>query len=59
MAAQQGLFTQLPSVDDLLQQRNKRATDLQQQLMANAAQGARDPAKAQAISFLGSSLGRA
>ena len=57
--AQQGLFTQLPSIDDLLQQRNKRATDLQQQLMQNAAQGARDPAKAKAVSFLGSALGRA
>tara|TARA_R110000787_G_scaffold16605_4_gene50122 strand:- start:3200 stop:4675 length:1476 start_codon:yes stop_codon:yes gene_type:complete len=57
--AQQGLFTQLPSVDELLQQRNKRATDLQQTLMTNAAQGARDPAKARAVSFLGSALGRA
>ena len=57
--AQQGLFTQLPSVDELLQQRNKRATDLQQTLMNNAAQGARDPAKARAVSFLGSALGRA
>ena len=57
--AYQGLFTQGPSVDDLLEQRNKRATDLQQQLMTNAARGARDPAKAQAISFLGSTLGRA
>ena len=55
----QGLFTQGPSVDDLLQQRNKRATDLQQSLMNNAAQGARDPARAKAVSFLGSSLGRA
>ena len=57
--AQQGLFTQLPSVDELLQQRNKGATDLQQTLMTNAAQGARDPAKARAVSFLGSTLGRA
>jgi|TARA_B110000908_G_C10230143_1_gene440132 hypothetical protein len=57
--AYQGLFTQGPSVDDLLEQRNKRATDLQQQLMTNAARGARDPAKAQAVSFLGSALGRA
>ena len=57
--SQQGLFTQGLSVDDLLQQRNKSATDLQQQLMQNAARGARDPAKAQAVSFLGSSLGRA
>ena len=57
--AYQGLFTQGPSVDDLLEQRNKRATDLQQTLMANAGKRARDPAKAQAISFLGSTLGRA
>ena len=57
--ATQGLFTQGPSVDDLLEKRNKRATDLQQQLMANAGKRARDPAKAQAISFLGSTLGRA
>ena len=57
--ANQGLFTQGPSVEDLLTQRNKRAFDLQQSLMQNAAQGARDPAKAQAISLLGSSLGRA
>ena len=57
--AYQGLFTQGPSVDDLLEQRNKRATDLQRQLMANAGNRARDPAKAQAISFLGSTLGRA
>ena len=57
--AQQGLFTEQTSVDDLLAQRNKSATDLQQTLMNNAAQGARDPAKAKAVSFLGSSLGRA
>ena len=57
--AQQGLFTQLPSVDELLQQRNQRSTDLQKTLMQNAAQGARDPAKARAVSFLGSTLGRA
>ena len=57
--AQQGLFTELPSVDDLLAQRNKSATDLQQTLMNNAAQKARDPAKAKAVSFLGSALGRA
>ena len=59
MATQQGLFTQGPSIDDILQKRNQRQGDLQRQLMAQAAQGARDPAKAQAISFLGSSLGRA
>lgn len=57
--ANQGLFTQGPSVEDLLTQRNKRAFDLQQSLMQSAAQGARDPAKAQAISLLGSTLGRA
>ena len=57
--AQQGLFTEQTSVDDLLAQRNKSATDLQQTLMNNAAQGARDPAKAKAVSFLGSALGRA
>ena len=60
MATQQaGLFTQGPSVDDLLQQRNKRSMDLQQSLMQQAAQGSRTPAKARAISLLGSSLGRA
>ena len=58
MATQNGLFTQGPSVDDLLQQRNKRAFDLQRTLMQNAAQGARDPAKASAISLLGSAIGR-
>ena len=57
--AQQGLFTQGPSVSDLLQQRNQRGADLQQQLMQQAAQGARDPMKAQAASLIGSSLGRA
>ena len=60
MATQQaGLFTQGPSVEDLLQQRNTQATNLQQQLMAQAAQGSRTPAKARAFSLLGSSLGRA
>jgi hypothetical protein len=57
--ATQGLFTKGPTVEDLLEKRNKRATDLQQTLMANAGKRARDPAKAQAISFLGSTLGRA
>jgi len=57
--AQQGLFTQGPSVQDLLSQRNKRAGDLQQQLMQQAAQGARNPAKMRAASLIGSSLGRA
>jgi hypothetical protein len=55
----QGLFTQGPTVEDLLQKRRQRAGDLQQQLMQQAAQGARNPEKARAISFLGSSLGRA
>ena len=59
MALQTGLFTQGPSVDDILESRNKRSTDQQAQLMAQAAQGARDPARARAVSFLGSSLGRA
>jgi len=60
MATQQaGLFTQGPSVEDLLQKRNTRAANLQQQLMAQAAQGSRTPAKARAFSLLGSSLGRA
>jgi len=54
-----GLFTNNTAVQDLLDQRNKRSTDLQQQLMEQAAQGARDPAKASAISMLGSTLGRA
>ncbi len=56
-----GLFTsgsQL-TVEQLLQQRAKRDTDLQRQLMASAAQGARDPMRAKAASFLGSTLGRA
>ena len=57
--ATQGLFTKGPTVEDLLEKRNKRASDLQQTLMANAGKRARDPAKAQAISFLGSTLGRA
>ena len=54
-----GLFTKGPSVNDLLAQRNKRSTDLQQTLMKNASRKARAPAKAKAISFLGSTLGRA
>lgn len=59
MATQQGLFTQGPSVQDILAKRNQRQFDLQQQLMQQAAQGARDPAKMRAVSLLGSSLGRA
>ena len=59
MAIQQGLFTQGPSVQDILAKRNQRQFDLQQQLMQQAAQGARDPAKMRAVSLLGSSLGRA
>lgn len=55
----QGLFTQGPSVQDILDKRNKSQFDLQQQLMAQASQGARDPAKMRAVSLLGSSLGRA
>ena len=55
----QGLFTQGPSVQDILAKRNKSQFDLQQQLMAQAAQGAREPAKMRAVSLLGSSLGRA
>ena len=55
----QGLFTAGTSVEELLAKRNTRANELQQSLMANAAQGARDPMKAQAYSLLGSSLGRA
>ena len=57
--AMQGLFTQGPSVEDILAKRNKSQFDLQQQLMNQAAQGARDPAKMRAVSLLGSSLGRA
>lgn len=57
--AYQGLFTTGTSVEELLSQRNKRSADLQQQLMQQAAQGARDPMQARAASFLGSSLGRA
>ena len=57
--AMQGLFTQGPSVQDILAKRNKSQFDLQQQLMNQAAQGARDPAKMRAVSLLGSSLGRA
>jgi len=57
--AQQGLFTQGPTVDDILAKRNKSQYDMQQQLMQQAAQGARDPAKMRAVSLLGSSLGRA
>ena len=57
--AQQGLFTAGTSIEELLAKRNTRSNALQQSLMANAAQGARDPMKAQAFSLLGSSLGRA
>ena len=57
--AMQGLFTQGPSVQDILAKRNKSQFDMQQQLMNQAAQGARDPAKMRAVSLLGSSLGRA
>jgi len=57
--AMQGLFTQGPSVQDILAKRNKSQFDLQQQLMQQASQGAREPAKMRAVSLLGSSLGRA
>jgi len=57
--AVQGLFTQGPSVQDILAKRNNQQFDMQQQLMNQAAQGARDPAKMRAVSLLGSSLGRA
>ena len=55
----QGLFTAGTSVEELLAKRNTRANELQQSLMANAAQGAARPMEAQAYSLLGSSLGRA
>ena len=57
--AYQGLFTQGPTVDDLLQKRNKRQQDMQQQLMNDAAQGARDPQRARMGSMFGSIIGRA
>ena len=57
--AQQGLFTAGTSIEELLDKRRTRANDLQQSLMANAAQGAARPMEAQAYSLLGSSLGRA
>jgi len=57
--AQQGLFTQGPSIDDLMSQRNQRSSDLQRQLMQQASRGAARPDQAQAASFLGSALGRA
>ena len=55
----QGLFTAGTSIEELLAKRNTRANELQQSLMANAAQGAARPMEAQAYSLLGSSLGRA
>ena len=57
--AQNGLFTQGPSIDDLLAKRNQQGATLQQQLMQQAGQGSRDPMQAQAASLIGSSLGRA
>ena len=57
--AYQGLFTQGPTVDDLLQKRNQRAQDMQKQLMDDAAQGARDPQRARMGSMFGSIIGRA
>jgi len=55
----QGLFTQGITVDELLAQRSKRQQDMQQQLMNQAAQGARDPQRARMGSMFGSILGRA
>ena len=54
-----GLFTQGPSIDELLSKRNQRGTALQQQLVQQAGQGSRDPMQAQAAALIGSSLGRA
>ena len=56
--AQQGLFTQGTSVQDLMADRRQRGTDLQNMLMQQAAQGARNPVRAQGASMLGSILGR-
>lgn len=55
----QGLFTQGTTVDELLAKRSKRQQDMQQQLMNQAAQGARDPQRARMGSMFGSILGRA
>lgn len=54
-----GLFTEGPSIDELMAKRNERSTALQRSLATQAGQGARDPMQAQAASLLGSSLGRA
>ncbi len=54
-----GLFTEGPSIDELMAKRNQRSSALQQSLATQAGQGARDPMQAQAASLLGSSLGRA
>lgn len=57
--AYQGLFTQGITVDDLLKQRRVRSQANQQQMMKDAAQGARDPQRARMGSMFGSILGRA
>jgi len=57
--AYQGLFTQGITVDDLLKQRRVRSQANQQQMMNDAAQGARDPQRARMGSMFGSILGRA
>lgn len=57
--AYQGLFTQGITVDDLLKQRSVRSQAQQQQMMNDAAQGARDPQRARMGSMFGSILGRA
>jgi len=57
--AYQGLFTQGITVDDLLKQRRVRSQANQQQMMNDAAQGARDPQRARMGSMFGSIIGRA
>ena len=54
-----GLFTEGPSIDELMAKRNERSGKLQRSLALQAAQGAARPMEAQAASMLGSSLGRA
>ena len=57
--AYQGLFTQGITVDDLLKQRRVRSQANQQQMMDDAAQGARDPQRARMGSMFGSIIGKA
>ena len=57
--ASQGLFTQGITVDDLLKQRRVRSQANQQQMMNDAAQGARDPQRARMGSMFGSIIGKA